>query len=67
MSELPSITAAHRDGKLSEPVFDSISEKTAVDALPDTGRVSSSESISDGIPIRSANGEISEDKFQLTH
>ena len=57
VSVLPIITDAQSAGKLSAPYLASSEEYAAVEALPETGRVSRSGSISAGTPTRSAMGE----------
>ena len=56
VSELPMITAAQKDGKLSAPYCDISSEYAAIDALPEKGLVIRRVSSSDGTPRREVIG-----------
>lgn len=62
VSELPIMTDAQSEGKLSAPRFLSRSSKIAREALPEKGRVKRSGSNSEGNPTRSAIGESNFDK-----
>ena len=56
------MTAAHKDAKLSGPIFTIKSENNADDALPEKGLVSSKGIISDGIP-RAESGSFKTDEI----
>ena len=62
VSEEPAITDAQRPAKLSGPHFCKISDITAVDAPPESGRTSISGTISDGIPTLLTIGDKAFDK-----